>query len=242
MAGPRRPAQKPLAVRGARGYRWRMSRWLVAALLLVLPARVFAAEAAPYEEDVQAFEQQLRAQPPADGTVIFMGSSSIHKWWTLAQDLPQFPVVNYGLDGMEIPDCTRFAERLLAPYRSHHPRRVVFYAGDNDVADHAAAEQVLARFQDFVAAARRALPGVPITFVSIKLSPARRELGDYIRRANRLVADFAAAEPDLDFVDVYSLMVDSQGEPRPGLFLKDDGLHMTPAGYAIWREALAPRL
>ena len=57
-----------------------MSRWLVAVLLLLAPARPFAAEAAPYEEDVQAFEAQLRARPPADGTVIFMGSSSVHKW------------------------------------------------------------------------------------------------------------------------------------------------------------------
>jgi len=219
-----------------------MSRWLVAVLLLLAPARPFAAEAAPYEEDVQAFEAQLRARPPADGTVIFMGSSSVHKWWTLAQDLPQFPVANYGLDGMEIPDCTRFAQRLLAPYRGHRPRRIVFYAGDNDVADHAAAEQVLVRFQDFVAEARRALPDVPITFISIKLSPARRNLGDYIRRANDLVRDYARAERGIDFVDVYSLMVDAQGEPRPELFLKEDGLHMTPAGYALWREALAPRL
>jgi len=36
-------------------------------------------------------------------------------------------------------------------------------------------------------------------------------------------------------------MLGADGRPRPELF-RADSLHMTPAGYAIWREALAPVL
>jgi hypothetical protein len=36
-------------------------------------------------------------------------------------------------------------------------------------------------------------------------------------------------------------MLDAAGRPRPEL-LRDDGLHMTAAGYAIWSDALRPLL
>jgi lysophospholipase L1-like esterase len=36
-------------------------------------------------------------------------------------------------------------------------------------------------------------------------------------------------------------MLDASGQPRPELYL-EDGLHMTPAGYAIWRDLIAPAL
>jgi lysophospholipase L1-like esterase len=36
-------------------------------------------------------------------------------------------------------------------------------------------------------------------------------------------------------------MVDTWGQPKPDLFL-EDGLHMSPSGYAIWRELIAPLL
>lgn len=36
-------------------------------------------------------------------------------------------------------------------------------------------------------------------------------------------------------------MLDAQGKPRPELF-RPDGLHMLPAGYALWIAALKPVL
>jgi lysophospholipase L1-like esterase len=36
-------------------------------------------------------------------------------------------------------------------------------------------------------------------------------------------------------------MLDPNGKPRAALF-RDDGLHMTPAGYAVWVRALKPIL
>jgi hypothetical protein len=36
-------------------------------------------------------------------------------------------------------------------------------------------------------------------------------------------------------------MLGSDGKPRPELFV-EDGLHMTPAGYAIWNRLVRPYL
>jgi lysophospholipase L1-like esterase len=43
------------------------------------------------------------------------------------------------------------------------------------------------------------------------------------------------------FVDVTAKMLDARGKPRPEL-LREDGLHMRPAGYRIWIDALKPVL
>jgi lysophospholipase L1-like esterase len=59
--------------------------------------------------------------------------------------------------------------------------------------------------------------------------------------ANRLIATWAKTQSRVAFVDVAAAMLDAHGKPRVALF-RDDGLHMTPAGYAIWVRALEPVL
>jgi len=39
--------------------------------------------------------------------------------------------------------------------------------------------------------------------------------------------------------DVFTPMLNATGQPRPQLFL-DDSLHMTRAGYLLWRSRLTP--
>jgi lysophospholipase L1-like esterase len=42
-------------------------------------------------------------------------------------------------------------------------------------------------------------------------------------------------------VDVFASMLGGDGRPRPELYVAD-GLHMTRAGYEIWKDALGPVL
>ena len=44
---------------------------------------------------------------------------------------------------------------------------------------------------------------------------------------------------DWDQMASFTPMLGANGRPRPELYLADS-LHMTPAGYALWRERLAP--
>ena len=46
---------------------------------------------------------------------------------------------------------------------------------------------------------------------------------------------------DRSFVDIVPQMIGADGKPRKEL-LVEDGLHMTPAGYKIWNDALRPLL
>jgi len=191
-----------------------------------------------WRNEIDALVANDRAQPPPQHGVLFAGSSSIRLWTTLAADFPGVPSINRGFGGSMIADTTQQAGRIVTPYR---PKLIVLYAGDNDIDGGHAADQVLADFKAFVARVRRDLPDVAIAFVSIKPSVARARLWPQMREANRAIAAWAATQRRVHYVDVATRMLDAAGRPRPEL-LREDGLHMTAAGYAIWTDALRPLL
>ena len=77
--------------------------------------------------------------------------------------------------------------------------------------------------------------GLPI----VTPSPSRWKLRDKIAATNALIAAECRKDKRLAFADIYGLMLDAKGEPRPELFVKDM-LHMNEAGYAIWKPIVAP--
>lgn len=206
---------------------------LIAGLLVAaLICRSLEADeaASPFEKEIRAFEEHDRRQPPPADAVLFIGSSSIRLWTTLSEDFPDLPVINRGFGGSQIADSTRYADRIVIPY---HPRRIVMYAGDNDIAAGKRPGQVLDDFAVFVQKVRTALPDVPIDFISIKPSLLRWKLVDQIREANRLVERHTRQEKNLGYIDVFSPMLSADGKPRRELF-RDDGLHLNRQGYALW--------
>ncbi|APP79550.1 SGNH/GDSL hydrolase family protein [Xanthomonas hortorum pv. vitians] len=193
---------------------------------------------AAWENDMQRFADSDAQQRPPKHGIVFVGSSSIRFWDTLAQDFPGKPVINRGFGGSEVRDSTWYADRIVLPYA---PRQVVLYAGDNDLNSGRTPEQVRDDVLAFVTRIRRDLPKARISYLSIKPSPSRAHLLPAIVTANRLIKDALAPLPRVDYVDVYTPMLDASGKPRPELF-REDMLHMTADGYAIWRKAVAPVL
>lgn len=217
-----------------------LRRSLLAVLLLACAPQPIhqPAVSAPsqWEPDIVAFETADRANPPRTGSVVFVGSSSIRMWESLASDFPGLPVVNRGFGGSELGDAVQFADRIVVPYK---PRVVVLYAGDNDLAAGKTPEQVFAQFRSFVAIMHRELPNTRVVFIAIKPSIARVNIIDNMRTANQLIKNYIAKDNKLVYVDVFTPMLDASGQPRKDLFL-EDGLHMNAKGYAIWRELVDP--
>ena len=191
-----------------------------------------------FEPEIRAFEITDRALMPASGGIVFFGSSSIRRWTSLATDFPALPVLNRGFGGSTFPEANHYVSRAVLRYR---PRTVVVYEGDNDIAIGRSPQQVLADFREFVRLVRDSLPRARIVFIAIKPSPSRWKLADLQREANRLVRDVVATDTLLSYVDVFEPMLGANGRPQPALFV-GDSLHMTPAGYAIWRTQIAPFL
>jgi len=192
-----------------------------------------------WRSSLDAFaEQDRRARPPTGG-VLFVGSSSIRLWDGLETAFAPHPgVLKRGFGGSRLADCVLFADRLVTPYQ---PRQVVLYAGENDIDEGASPVDVLLRYERFVQYVHKIAPGTRIAFVSIKPSPARQALLPAIQSANRLIRAYTEGQPLLDYIDVHGPMLDDQGRPRPELYAPDR-LHLNAAGYALWRELIAPRL
>lgn len=199
-----------------------------------VPEQVSSAD---WEQDMQRFEAQDAKAPPAQGGVLFIGSSSIRFWDTLAADFPGVAVINRGFGGSEIRDSTWYADRIVIPYK---PRKIVLYAGDNDLASGRSPAQLQQDFRAFVDRVRRDLPAVEIAYIASKPSPARAHLLDVQRQANALIQS-DAQRLRVDYVDVFTPMLDDRLQPREDLFIADR-LHMNPAGYVLWRNILAPYL
>ncbi len=191
-----------------------------------------------WESDIARFQALDAQQPPPRGAVLFVGSSSIRFWDSLANDFPGQKVINRGFGGSEVRDSTWYADRIVIPYA---PRLVVFYAGDNDLNAGRTPQQVRDDFVAFVTRVRRDLPDTRIAYISIKPSPSRAQLLPQIREANQLIREASQRIRNVDFLDIYTPMLGADGQPRPELF-RQDMLHMTPAGYAIWRQVVGPEL
>jgi lysophospholipase L1-like esterase len=168
--------------------------------------------------------------------VVFIGSSSIQSWKSLADDFPGTRVINRGFGGSELADSTFYADRIVIPYQ---PKMVVLYAGDNDLADGRTPQQVFEDYKAFVERVHRKLPTTKIAYISIKPSPARASLLQRMKEANRLIKTYATHHKRLIYIDVFTPMLGKDGNPRPELF-GPDRLHMNSEGYGLWKLVIAP--
>jgi lysophospholipase L1-like esterase len=191
----------------------------------------------PWEDTFAAFAAADRRSPPPEGGVLFVGSSSIRLWNDLESQFDARPVVlKRGFGGSKLSDCVQNLGRLVIRYR---PRMVLVYAGDNDLASGSTPEEVLQRFTAFVNGVHRELPQTRIDYISIKPSPARRALLPRIRATNTLIRAYVERQPGLGYIDVFTPMLDPDGQPRAELF-RADALHLNATGYALWQAVIAP--
>jgi lysophospholipase L1-like esterase len=194
------------------------------------------AQTNPYESDIRAFEQADLRNPPPTNSILFLGSSTIVRWDSLAAAFPRFNVLNRGFGGSQASDVLFFYDRIVPPY---HPPLIVFYEGDNDLASGKSVDQVFSAWTNFVSRVERDLPDSHILFVAVKPSPSRINIIARQRELNERVLAFNAANPKLLFADVFTPMLNSAGQPRPELYVSDQ-LHLSAAGYVVWEAAIVP--
>jgi lysophospholipase L1-like esterase len=209
-------------------------------LLLVSYKGLQAQQHPPFYDEIQSFKKLDSAHFPPKNAILFVGSSSIRKWQDVQSYFPGYKIINRGFGGSELTDVIRYANDIIIPY---HPRQIVIYAGENDLAysDSITAAIVLNRFTKLFNIIRSALPMVPIVYISIKPSPSRAKIMPETVDANRLIRQFLQSKKKAVFVDVYYKMLNKDGNPMPDIF-SEDNLHMNAKGYHIWQKAIMPYL
>lgn len=183
------------------------------------------------------FDAADKASPAPQGQILFLGSSTIVNWDT-AQAFPGLRTINRGVWSAGLYDTLQRVDRLVFAYA---PRLIVLYAGDNDLNGGATSEQVAVEFEQFVTAVHAKLPQTRIVFIGLKPSPQRWSQIYRYRLANTIIREYCAHDDRLAFMDVDGPMLGWDEKPRKELFL-EDGLHLTPAGYALWNTLLRPFL
>lgn len=205
--------------------------------LLVLTS--FAQGTHVFSDEVQLlknYDKQFQ-QPPRP--ILFTGSSSIRKWDGLQVAFGPLNVMNRGIGGAVVNDIIYYLNDIVFPYA---PRQIVLYVGENDLPDvHTTADSILVRTTKLITLIRAKLPNIPIVYISMKPSPSRKNVIEKAREGNLLVKNYLESLQGCQYVDIFSLMLDSHGDSRPELFVSDM-LHMNPLGYAIWEKAVRPYL
>ena len=217
--------------------------FVLVGLLLLAPGRASVGAAAEpdfakWEKEIAAFERADAKNPPPLGGVLFIGSSTIRMWGTLAKDFPKHRVLNRGFGGSQIVDSTHFAERIIFPYA---PRMVVLRAGGNDLWAGKSAELVFADFKDFVAKVQGKRPDTEIVFVSLSPTLARLRQADKEKALNTMVAEYIQGKAHLKYVETYPMVLGPDGLPRAELLLADK-LHFNADGYKLLAEKVRPCL
>lgn len=193
-------------------------------------ARVPDPDPARWDSEISAF---ARTGLP-DRPVVFAGSSSFRLWKTLAEDLPDLPVVNRGFGGSHLSDLNAWLTELLVPLQ---PSVVLVYEGDNDLASGKGTRQFLADVRSFRDLMNRHLPGVPVGFLAIKPSPSREHLLPVQTEANTRLKAFCDTEPNFTYIDVATPLLDPSGRPDP-MYFGRDRLHMNANGYHRWARVI----
>lgn len=187
-----------------------------------------------YEDEVKRLEKDY-TKTAKDVETVFYGSSSIRLWTSLYDDFKDLKPVNLGFGGSTLAACVWFFERVMIPYQ---PKRLVIYAGDNDLGDGRHPEEVFIFFQQLVVKVNKRFGNLPCYFVSLKPSVSRWQMIDQFKYTNNLIeTEIITRNDNWHFINVFKEMIDPAGRLKKEYFL-GDGLHLSENGYKLWKEII----
>lgn len=213
-------------------------------LLLLFQLCPFLAIAAPdpdpgrFANEIAAFDAADAKAPPAKGGIVFTGSSSI-RLLDLNQVFPGLKALNRGFGGSHISEVNHYLDRCVLRYE---PSLVILYCGGNDLADKKSPEQVEEDFSEFHRRLFERVPEAKLIVLAVRPSPQRESIRALEADLNARFKRAAEADKRITYVaGSCDRFLDKDGKPIRELFVAD-GLHMSDAGYAIWKELLTPLL
>jgi len=190
-----------------------------------------------YEDEVKHLENEY-SKIAGEPETLFYGSSTIRLWTSLKSDFRNYKPVNLGFGGSTLAACVWFFDRIMMPY---HPKRLIVYAGDNDLGDGRHPEEVFIFFQQLIVRVAHRFGNIPCYFISLKPSISRWDIVDKFEFANTLIEKELQSYPNWHYIDIFKAMLDTSGQPRREYF-SDDGLHLSKAGYLLWAAIVNKQL
>ncbi len=197
--------------------------------------------AARWEPTIKAFEASDATSKPPENALLLVGGSNARRWTDVDQYFPHHHVINRGFGGARLTEVLYFADRIVLPYK---PTTILLNAGGNDLSSGQSPEQIRDTARDFIAKVHGDLPDTRIYFLGLPLvrrsftTPKVRAL---IEKTNELLAQLAATEKQVEFIDLAHLLLSDHGKFRPELYVSD-GTHFSAKGYAVISRWLSDQL
>lgn len=196
------------------------------------------AQANRFDQEVESISHKIDSMGWSKGEVVFTGSSSVRMWKNLQEQFPDVPIINTGFGGSTALDLS---EQLFPLVLRLEPSKVFIYEGDNDINGGNTAAEIMATLDDIVTRIQKQLPNTTVNLISAKPSPSRWELKNSYLVLNDLMRQYCTTHDNVNFVNVWDIMLDKSGVPRADIFIGDN-LHMNEKGYDLWKEIFTPFL
>ncbi len=121
----------------------------------------------------------------------------------------------------------------------YSPEQVFIYEGDNDLNAGKDVSQIMEDINLLVTQIHQKLPETNIVLISTKPSPSRWHLKTSYTVLNDLMRQYATTHDQVNFMNVWNVMLDKSGRPISEIFIADS-LHMNAKGYVIWNTSVIP--
>ncbi|MEM9895654.1 MAG: GDSL-type esterase/lipase family protein [Bacteroidota bacterium] len=187
--------------------------------------------------EINQLRKRLLALQDQENLVAFYGSSSIRLWEHMSEDLKPFNTINLGFGGSTYKYCSHYFEEL---FEGIDLQEIILYAGDNDLSK-LSARQTIQDFKELYNKVFELYSTRRISVISVKPSPEKAHLQESIKEVNAAIGHMLKINPKGTFIDVFSMMLDSQDREREELYLEDQ-LHMNENGYEIWKAVVGRHL
>lgn len=186
--------------------------------------------------EIEAFKTLDTTTTYPKKSLLFLGSSSIRLWDSLAEDMAPYPVIQRGYGGAHLRDAIFYTDALLG---NHDPSMIIgFIANDikGDPADESP-RKVKRLFKFFVDQIRKKHPTIPFLWVEITPTKNRWAQWKQIERLNKKIKTYCEKTDNLYFVATTEAFLNAKGLPKTELFVEDQ-LHLNAEGYALWSSII----
>ena len=193
-----------------------------------------------WESDIAKLEELDQSEVDPQDAILFIGSSSIRRWESIAEDMAPYNPIRRGYGGARFSDLAVFVERLVYP---HEFQALVIFVG-NDITggeNDKSPEEVLRLYDYVVKRVRAKFESQPIFFVAITPTSSRFSGWHRVQSMHRIVREYSDQNPQLHFIDTAAQFLKSDGKPNDSLFVKDR-LHLNAMGYDVWAEIIKQAL
>ncbi len=179
--------------------------------------------------------KEFNAMKLPEGSIVFLGDS-ITEFVNFDEFLPAYHVINRGIAG----DTTSGILRRLGEVISLRPRKLFLLIGTNDIGMDILTAPIVRNIREIVSRVQAKSPETRIYLQAI--FPTRGNVNRHNALIQELNAEIKAIaqEKHCTFIDLYPLLLDSDGELAEEYTI--DGLHLSDSGNARWMAHIVPYL